>query len=549
MDAYPKDLVASTSDTDQAALVGDSAAQRTVVRQTDGFASPRALGDLMPGDITVLCAEPGMGKTYIATQLMRAATKRGRRVLDYSFEGAPSDRAAQRLIRRCRDVRRRIEGDEGPQEDGAGPLVVFDGVPPGDEAQTESEASALRRLAAGGAQVLVCVRPEAEQLVEAVGECVCLRTDDLLFRHYDDDCLQMELTGGIPLLVNAARIDSELGDHPQRVGAQLMRATRSLLQNLVRPYIPDEECKLRLSMALLGSGTMEELALVAGRCDVEQLSWLERDVAVLGVDARNRSFRCRALFRSDVLEGCLDVLQAHVAGWPEIAVRACGVLASREEWRRSVLVSKLCASTDDHVFVNASWGVGYVGVGEARQVHDALRLGSSMGVDLGLRGTLSEAAALSMVGSAQEMDVVWRRLGGLRLATSMDQRLHDRVMMLGACREVFRNPRKISAFHSFGAGDALGMACAEHVRIARMLASGRFYEAYSTIANELVLQEPQLVPEAFLCDELLLSLSLAGGVPDVRGPIWASGQRSSSPGRASDESRATMRPWRLSPTC
>lgn len=476
---------------------------------SDDLLMPPPLNNrMLESGILFLCAEPGMGKSYLASKILTIAREDKRPTHYYAMDALSPEAACARVVRYCRDVG--IKTNEKLR-----PLVVFDGLPAGDEAQTHREARALRRLSGFGAQIIVCQRPEAEQLAEIMEDAACMRGGDFLFRGDNDDEV-MELTGGIPALVMGLKADRAMSDDYGFGGPRYDAAMADLLVKTLRQGLPDEERRIRFAMLLLGKGTMDEVALVAGRCDAEQFQWLARDVPLLGIDASERTFYCHGLNYDKVLDRCIDALGELAAEEPQVLVRACGALAARDDIRRSAMVSRLCASESDHISVCAAWGVAYVGAGEAQIVADALKHLRMSGIRPSTRETLSEVAAMIVMGTARQVDAACDSLKSLRLSDSIEERLYRRVQLLGLCRDTLRSPRKASQYMTSEAGDAMGLACLDHVKVMRAIASGRFEEAYATMANEMLVRDPHSIPEAFLCDDLLLALSLSGGVPDAR---------------------------------
>jgi hypothetical protein len=70
------------------------------------------------------------------------------------------------------------------------------------------------------------------------------------------------------MLVNAAQIDVNRGTAHVSEGTAYLEALSRLIADTLRPTMPDEELRARLAMMILGTGTLEELQMVAGRCDV-----------------------------------------------------------------------------------------------------------------------------------------------------------------------------------------------------------------------------------------------------------------------------------------
>lgn len=474
------------------------------------LSTPRAFVDYSLPRLTVVCAEPGMGKTFLVNRLVNNAEVRGRSYYRYEYQDIESEPASRRIERTCRSIIRRIKQSDDQ------PLVIFDGVPGGDESDTHREAQYIERLARAGAYVFVCLRPEARQLADALTGAVILEGIELLYHAHDDEGEAMAFTGGIPMLVNAAQIDANRGTSRIPEGAAYAKAMSDLVASTLRPTMPDEELRVRLAMMILGSGTLEELQMAAGRCDVEMLQWLERDVPLLGADARKERFTCFGIRDIGVLEQCLSTLQPFCADEPRIVVRCCGLLATRGDAMRSAVASALCASEHDYISVCLTWGVTYAAIGRTKTVREALRLASREGMSLGARGLLSAAAVSALSDTTRQMESDLDELEELQVGSSAERLLYQQVMLLKGSRDVWRSPSSSMQSSTTGVNDAMGIACIEHAKAVRMMTLGRFGEAYALLAEQLTILEPKSVPEAQLCDDGMLALALMGGAPDVR---------------------------------
>ena len=468
---------------------------------------PIVIGSADFGNPVFIIAEPGMGKTYLTSKLVKHCNDNGYRTYRRSFADCDGETACRRLTRFCRDLVRKLPEDKRT-------LVVIDGIAPSDEAQAAKEGRSINRLVQSGVSVVVCLMPESEQLAEQLPGATCLRADDLQFRSVGDDDFFSRLTGGIPALVVALRSDVAMGEEVSCNAPRYLAAVADLVKRTLRPMLPDEEFRIRLAMLLLGSGSIEDVALVAGRCDVEQLAWLKRDVPLLGIDSSDKGFSCCPLRYDEVLEHCVGALQEAAAAERELVIRACGVLASRGEFRRSATVCRTCSCREDMARICTAWGVSYVLAGEAAMVSEALDAARATNAPLDVRSQLAEAAIKSVTGTSIELNERLERLESIRLAASSELRLAQGVNILCACRDMLRCPHNATQVLSCEPDDLVGLACLDHLRIARLLASGRFDEAYARLSNEVVMREPQSIPELCLCDDLALAIAFGGGSPD-----------------------------------
>lgn len=475
-----------------------------------GLSTPSIFVDHSFPRLTVVCAEPGMGKTFLASRLLNNAEKTGRPYCRYDYQDIDSEVACRRIERVCRNMMRKMQHSSDQ------PLVVLDGVSGGDEHDTYQEAHYIERLANAGAQVLLCLRPESRQLAEALTDATVIDGLELLYQsHYEDEEVYLS-TGGVPSLVNAAQIDANRGISHVIEGSAYIKAMNGLVESMLRPTLSDEERMIRLAMVILGNGTLEELQMVAGRCDAEALQWLEHDVTLLGVDAQNKCFSCYGIGNNRVLEQCLGTLQPVCAELPHLVVRCCGALVTRGDTMRSAVASALCASDHDYVSVCLTWGVAYAAIGRTKTVRDALRLAVRQDTELDARGSLSAAAVSILSGTAKQMESDLRRLDGLQVDSSTEHSLYRQVMLLKGARDVWRAPGSILPGIATDAEDAVGIACIEHAKAVRLMASGRFGEAYALLAERLAALDPRNVVEAQLCDDGMLALAMMGGAPDCR---------------------------------
>ena len=473
-----------------------------------GVTAPRVLCGITIREPLVLCAEPDLGKSHAASWIMRCARLQGWEVNQYSFEGMSGDQASRRIVRLVRKLAKRVAA-QGPQ------LCVIDGVAPGDEYESAAAGRALERLHATGCHIVLCLRTESEQLAECLPSSVCLRGEDLLYRFEEHDGRTWEMTGGVGPLVQALRID-DAHDRSTVAGSRYLLAMESIVDHMMRTTLPCEDRELRLAAILVGMGSMRDLAYVAGRCDIEQLAWLGRDVALVEVDCAERTFAVHGLQDLAVFMLCLGMLQHHAAAYPRLVIRACSLLARRGDVTRSAAVCSLCSAETDFVEAGCAWGTEYVNAGEGSLVAEALRMLRSTGLPLTARAQMSEVAVYAMTGSSSQFDAAYQRMQALMLSGSVEQRIYDDTRLFSTCRDLWRDPARTERCLSVAPGDSLGAHSLDHLRAARLLVEGRIGEAYSFMSNEIVLPCPDSVVTALLYDDLRIALLLSGGAPDAR---------------------------------
>lgn len=473
-----------------------------------GLLPPYALCGMSIAPLTFLCAEPGFGKSHIADLLAGEATTNGIATKRFCYDEGTPEQACRRIVRACREF-------SSQSGEGHANLLIIDGVMPPDERQALREAQAIEKVASHD-QVIVCIRPESEQLAEACASAYVLRAEDLLFRRGDVDADDWALTGGIPQLVVGLSQDRQMGIAATAGGARYATALEDLLTKTLRDGLPDEDNRVRLAMILLGHGTLDEVEAVAGRCDMEMFTWLAHDMPLFGIDVRMRDFCCHGLAVDAVLSRCLGSLHQAAECEPALVVRACSALATRGDALRSATVCKLCSTERDFALVGCHWGVPYAEVGETRLLDEALRTSRRLEMPDGVRFRLSDLALAEISSPSSELDKVRQRMSEVRIDNPMDERLLDKARLLGACRDLCRDPRLVSGFAPAPAVDANGAYAIEHLKVFRMLVSGRFEEAYSILASDVGIQGARTYPEALLCCDLTVALVMNGGIPDAR---------------------------------
>ncbi len=474
----------------------------------EGYLDPPVLCGFEVRGVLVLIGEAGLGKSYVSTLLSHEFEREGKGVRRCLLAAAEAEYACKRVTRICRDVLAKAE-EQRPA------LVIFDGIAAGDEHQCQREAHSLERLADAGVGVVVCLRPEGEPLVEALSNPCVVRQDDLRFRSVQPAHADWDLTGGVPQLVAALHTDRRRGATSTTGGERYADALEELVSQLLREHLSDEEFRLRLAAMLLGSGTLEELDAVSGRCDRETLFLLEREVPLLGVSARKDAFSCYGLSREQVFVRCLSVFQGAATREPSVVIRACGLLASRGDALRSVEVCKLSSSEQDFATLALQRGVSYVTMGELGVVHEAVRVARRLGLSGGTRQVLCEAVLAEVTGSSREVDKARAALASCPIGES-DRDIMERVMIMGACRDLCRDPRLAARSIAARSQEVTSAVSLAHVRAFRLLLAGDFTQAYVSLATESLLRDPVSLPDALLCNDLFVALVMSGGMPDAR---------------------------------
>lgn len=183
---------------------------------------------------------------------------------------------------------------------GALPLVVVDDLPFLDEATLGELADALTAWSRAGARLLVVCSPvsriphallpdafevTASMLTVSHGE-LALWSHDLRF----PDGIDVEAaTAGVPMLVDACR---SVRDGDPAFDEGFLRAADRVLEHCLGELMCEQAERGRWAMAMLGSGTLADLAAVGVRMREDELAILAETYPLFGIDMLAGTFSC-----------------------------------------------------------------------------------------------------------------------------------------------------------------------------------------------------------------------------------------------------------------
>lgn len=475
---------------------------REVVRRVRAF----LVGTGPWNRVAFLCAEVGMGKTWIANQLIGQMRAEGVATRYESLLGLSSDQASRRLVRIVRET---VRG-EGPASRRS--FLVIDDLPPADECDLGRQAGALSRLAERGTFVLVCMRPEAVMLAEEFADSPCMRSSDLASLYADAHAERGPVAARrwrVPALGAALCGAVGAGGHP--VASSVEDLLRTLVAGHLRPTLPREEQAVRLSLLLLGSGTPDDLTSTVGRVDLGALRWLGRDAPLLGIDATGERFRCVVVDDDDMLGSCRPALQDACARMPEVTAACARSLATRGSFGRLATVCGLCSDLD-WARIGTEWGVDLICSGNAQVVRRALELTERLGVERRSLALLAKEALglLDAPGALLEDGSPFDR----HVATLPRERRQRRLLeLLRASRDLDRG--RMPSQRLFMRQDEWESASVlvAHVRARHLILLGRFLEAYELLVNEPARLKASSLGGALVCDDFLMAQILTGETP------------------------------------
>lgn len=336
--------------------------------------------------LIALCAEPGMGKSAVLSDLLLRADAAGIRSVHRAYHGQDAESVAPHLVKLARDVSRL----DVPV------VVVLEELPPADESCVRRMARALRKMALAGAHVVFSLVPEASQLLDALPECTVVGAEGLLvkgvaYAKRSEPCYEVNLlTRGIPSLVRSLRSPAAGSAGPREVPSAYYEALSTLVADSLRLSLTDEELRIRLGMLLLGDGSLEDLGQVAGSCALEIVASVASRAPLFGVSDTLDSFCCLHAGTVTLLSACFTQLSAACALFPAVSRESARILVGRGRFAQAAIVCRMPGACDEVDFI-LSQGTRFLDAGEIDLVADALGRACPDGDD-----ACSEQGALRM---------------------------------------------------------------------------------------------------------------------------------------------------------
>ena len=390
----------------------------------ESFISSVAMAE--QGRVFVLCAEPGMGRTTLLLKALEMCTAQGHQARYDDYASLSVRDMLGRLGELLRWTRQEVSLGERV-------TLALDNLSVGDEADADQVVHALRELLSCGANVIACILPEGEMLVEMMGEASAYWSCNLrLARPADEgDALRYDaLTQGVPRLVDALAHVTVQGAEPgtMRMGCASVdcvvsdpgyqQAYARVVASCFRTGMMREEQKVRAAMILYGHGSFAEVENVVGKMDCDLWRTIARDAPFFGVDGARESFRCAGADTRDGLSPIYAWLNELVSDWSDVVMGTAESLAKRGEFTRSALVSTLCDDRDARRQMVLRWAPEFINAGELGLVTNAL-------------DEAKEAGLLNMTGFAEAERVLCALTGPMRACvgylTALDHEPQEQV--------------------------------------------------------------------------------------------------------------------------
>lgn len=464
--------------------------------------------------ILVLCAETGMGKSSFMDSVLLVEAQRGATVKRMSLDGPGAESPAERLGRIAREttsLRRR----------GQRVAVGIDCVPVASEGDMVRELRAIRRMAAAGALVIICLLPEADDLFNLLGEAKRLDNQDFLsLVALEGDQLMLDpefrrLTHGIPMLTEALMEDeaARVGMYGTEVSpGKFARYLRNLVCNHLRDSLTNEELDLRCAMALLGQGSFDDLDAVIGHVDDELLMWLQDQAPLFGVDFHRLCFETAGVFSDELFAFCLSGMKRCCKERPKLLAHAARVLCSRGQFVRAELLCGLITDEEELSQIGMRWGVELLMSGKVVMVSRSLRHEREAGNTDGALPSITRQAIMELNGRHSELSHGREQLRALKGLSHHEEGLRRYVLAMGDQRDLVAGV--FASIPQEGLGEWAGERGArllKHQRCTRLLIDGAFSTIFDELLDDGDGHEPEDVTGALLCLDFAVAEAMVGG--------------------------------------
>ena len=480
------------------------------------------LQGLAESHLVAICAASGMGKTALARQVAAEFGGDATPTSVISVDGLTGKRVIQAMKKESRVLKRRCTT----------PLLVVDDVPSLDDYDVEHVAHAIHELMDSGTNVLLVLRPESEQIIEALGDVCVLTSSDLLVRSDElsrwgglvsesesDEVLA--LTGGIPALVNEAR---HVGV-PDGGSSMDFTGLPALVCTCLRRAIMEDERAMRLAMILLGHGTVSEVESCVRRFDHDIFRSLRDEEPLVGVGNSFRTFRCVGAISDAEPIYCEEGLKAVSEELQDVVTASARVLLERGDAARAGFALRCCAEPAKRDDTVLSWPGSLINCGELDMVRDAVRRPDGVGAIDPDRLSVAASMVLSVEGRADEAEDA---LSGVADTARLSLQVAQARALLAACllgkgrfdpelsHEDDGSPWVI-ADDPKKAPDKMTRALRRHVLVRLLCLRGRVEDAYRCLLIGSERTDEQLYSSALLCEDATIVGGLMGDVPSLRG--------------------------------
>lgn len=458
--------------------------------------------------IVLVCAEFGMGRTWLLSQVVLSAGRQNIPARYEDFAGMEFDEAIE-VLKEVRRWCRRQESDSSETNSRA--VIACDNVSVGDEADIDAFVRIVRGITSAGHSVILSGLPELELFAERIGDACCLWSCDLRTprpEKKEEALLYDTYVQGIPLLARALeKCDApSYGDLSSDPTFQLPYL--SVVESCVYKRMMSEERQVRCAMLLLGLGDKKELEEVVGGMDDALWRSISRDSPLFGVNIARDTFCCVGAHSTTCLNVAYSVLREWVKPWPWLVERIVQALAARSEFARAAIVSALCTDAEMRCSTTLQWGTRMIDAGEIGVIEDALeeaRAGDLTHVDGYWESHCTLAALLG------SRDAIPRGIAE-GVATLGAGGSHARLALW--CRSLVDGTNAHAAPGSWDESDAIEASLTDHGRALGLLFGGYLRPAYKLLLKNASRLEDATISAGLVSMDYILCSLLLGIVPN-----------------------------------
>lgn len=458
------------------------------------------------GRVVAVCIEPGMGASTLIKSAADYWSSKGMKVEHLSLHGETSASACNALNAKASSV---LSDKRAARRC----VVVIEGLPSPDECDVEQQVASLQSMACGGCLVLLSLFPEAELLVEELRTATCIGADDVVrFYQRDRDDQTELLTNGIPTLVDAldlSRDEIRSFERKEQMPNEYRSALSLLVSSSIRPSLPREDCRVRLAMLLLGSGSADDVTTLSGRLDRDTWDWMERVAPLFGIDSFTDTFSCAGLSSLEGLQHCRMALRLACEQMPDVVASATILLASRGDIKRAALTCEMCRH-EDAMSIACEWGVELICAGEDGLVAKALEYQAKQGLPETESSEMSALALSALVDPAARIKVRHLPPLGSYRGPSALRRRRRYTELLQACRDLDRGIDPGRVVFGRDDDDEVASALVDHLHARQLLFAGEFSAAHAFLVDNALRQRPTTLVGALLCDDYEIACTLIG---------------------------------------
>ena len=480
--------------------------------------------------VIVVCGDAGVGKTFFLDCIAAHERSIGAGIKTISLKKCDETELGQRFVRFSRETVQQSEGS--PRI-----TVCVDDVPAADERSYSRIGRAVKKMSNAGCTVVIALRPECEGLLDVLEDPFVMDMHRLLARVFPGQ--GAGLTNGIPKLIAALRSDYEVDDQIDRGGHTYRKAIREMVSDAVRDSLPNEDIELRLSLLLLGSGSLDDSVRICQHADEESLSLLEREAPFFGVSVSDSSFHVAGLSDLEVFHECRQEIAEVCANSEYVALNVADTLGRRGEYRRMGFVLDAIRDSASAMSFASRHGVDLVCAGHTSLVSRSIRL-SDPDDDAAQQRALINSLAVAEVSAKRDEAVSLREsCGALTTTDAYEKSALRHAAMLGACRELMAGHRIARIRRNPNLDDDQIELMYDHLHAAKYIVDGKFLAGFDALLDNPGRKRMDGIPSAMLADDfyicemmlgegLRLRCSRSAAREGWRPYIWGCGRRCAS---------------------